>query len=365
MILKNVYTEDNRNSNAITVAVPGYAADFSIDFDNAIAFPGLINSHDHLEMNCFPPLKNNDYTNYTQWGADIHVAHKETIRSVLRIPEALRIQWGAYKNLLNGITTVVNHGKKIQADNLPVTVFQNCSNLHSVALEKNWKHKLQLGLFSKKPFVIHIGEGTDEAAVAEIDTYVKHNFFCKKTIGVHGVAMNVQQAKKFTALVWCPASNYFLLETTARIDILKTATRILFGTDSTLSAGWSVWEQLQLARSLNMLSDKELFAAVTTTAAKIWNIHNNDIVLAKKKTGNYFDGFFSLSAEDILLVIKDGQIVLYDESLHNQLHNNSSNRNWDKIFINQQRKLVQGNLADLVKQIQLIDPAIKFPFDAA
>lgn len=364
MILKNVHTADNNNSNSITVAVPAYAADFSINFGNAIAFPGLINSHDHLEMNCFPQLKNKDYTNYTQWGTDIHVAHKAVIQSVLKIPEALRIQWGAYKNLLNGITTVVNHGKKITIDNLPVTVFQNCTSLHSVALEKNWNRQLNLHPFKKTPFVIHIGEGTDKAAAEEINTYTNHNYFNKKTIGIHGVAMNVQQAKKFAALVWCPASNYFLLNATARIDILKTATTILFGTDSTLSAGWSIWEQLRLARSLNMLSDSELFAAVTYTAAQTWKIHNNDIVVAKKKSGNYFDSFFSLTAEDILLVIKDGQIVLYDGSLHNQLQNNNGNSNLDNIYINQQRKLLQGNLADLVKKIQLINPEIKFPFDA-
>lgn len=365
MILKNVHTADNNSANSITVAARAYAANFTIDFENAIAFPGLINSHDHLEMNCFPQLKNNAYTNYTQWGTDIHVAHKEIIQSVLKIPETLRIQWGAYKNLLNGITTVVNHGKKITADNLPVTVFQNCTNLHSVALEKNWKRKLNLRPFSKTPFVIHIGEGTDDVAAAEIDTYSRHNYFGKNTIGIHAVAMNVQQAKKFAALVWCPASNYFLLNTTARIDILKTATTILFGTDSTLSAGWSIWEQLHLARSLNMLSDSELFAIVTTTAAKTWGIFNNDIVVAKKKSGNYFDSFFSLTAEDILLVVKDGQIALYDESLHNQLHNKTGNNNFDRIYINQQGKFVQGNLAALVKQVQLINSAVKFPFDAA
>ena len=30
----------------------------SLVFNNAIAFPGLINSHDHLDFNLFPPIKN-------------------------------------------------------------------------------------------------------------------------------------------------------------------------------------------------------------------------------------------------------------------------------------------------------------------
>lgn len=362
MILENLYTADKNTTGTVAVAATGYADDLIIDCGNAIAFPGLINSHDHLELNLFPQLKNNDYSNYVQWGADIHVAHKTIIESVLKIPRSLHIQWGAYKNLLNGITTVVNHGKKITAD-LPVTLFQNCTNLHSVQLEKNWKQQLNFKPFKKTPFVIHIGEGTDEAASAEIDTYIKSNYFGKKTIGIHGVAMNTKQAKSFAALVWCPVSNFFLLNKTAAIDLLKKETVILFGTDSTLSGSWSIWEHLRLARSFHMLSDSELFSAVTATAAKTWNIFNNDVVVAKKKRDNYYDSFFSLTPEDILLIIKDGEVVLYDESLQHQLHNKTSNHHFDQIHIAQNKKFVHGNLAALVQQIQLINPAIKFPFD--
>ena len=85
-----------------------------INFKNAIAFPGLINSHDHLDFNLFPQTGNRIYNNYTEWGKEIHEQNKESINAVLKIPQHLRTQWGLYKNLLNGITTVVNHGRKIK-----------------------------------------------------------------------------------------------------------------------------------------------------------------------------------------------------------------------------------------------------------
>src|SRR5579863_7251811 len=85
----------------------------AINFGNAIVFPGIINSHDHLDFNSFPQLGNRIYNNYVEWGEDIHHQNKNVINSVLKIPEELRIQWGIYKNLLNGITTVVNHGPKL------------------------------------------------------------------------------------------------------------------------------------------------------------------------------------------------------------------------------------------------------------
>ena len=75
-----------------------------IEFQNAIAFPGLINSHDHLDFNLFPQIGNRIYNNYSEWGKDIHIQNKEAINAVLKIPLHLRTQWGLYKNLLNGIT---------------------------------------------------------------------------------------------------------------------------------------------------------------------------------------------------------------------------------------------------------------------
>src|SRR5689334_20936533 len=85
-----------------------------IQFNNAVALPGFINSHDHLEFNLFPLLANRVYNNYTEWARDIQTTGKKEIDAVLQIPEEVRIEWGCYKNLLNGFTTVVNHGKKLK-----------------------------------------------------------------------------------------------------------------------------------------------------------------------------------------------------------------------------------------------------------
>src|ERR1700719_4353071 len=66
----------------------------------AIAFPGLINSHDHLDFNLYPRLGNTIYSNYTAWGRDIHSTNAFAIREVFTIPLELRTRWGLYKNLL-------------------------------------------------------------------------------------------------------------------------------------------------------------------------------------------------------------------------------------------------------------------------
>lgn len=345
----------------------------TLNFENALVFPGLINSHDHFDFNCFPQLGNKKYQNYVEWGNDIHAENKEIINAVLNIPKPLRERWGVYKNLLNGITSVVNHGPKIQLQNLPISVFQNCQVLHSIQLEKYWKLKLNNPLRRKTPVVIHIGEGTDSSANAEIDELIKWNFAGRDLIGVHGIAMHPEQAISFKSLVWCPASNYFLMGETAKIDFLKDKLKIVFGTDSTVSASWNIWEHLSQARATNMVSDKEIFEMLTINAAKTWKIHDHGIlkegntanlVVARKKdeSSNAIEAFFAVKPEDILLILHNGEIRLFDSTLLTELQvQNSDLNNFYKINLEGSEKYVWGNLPALINEIKEYYPQAKFP----
>lgn len=340
-----------------------------IDCNETIVFPGLINSHDHLEFNLFPQLGNYHYKNYVEWGEDIHKVNKEVINSVLKIPKDLRVLFGVYKNLLNGVTTVVQHGEYFHLQDPVIDVFEDAYSIHSVQLGKKWKWKLNRPFRKDKLYVIHIGEGIDKTSYDEIDQLIRWNFFRHKLIGVHGVAMTEKQADAFEALIWCPASNYFLLNKTAAADKLKSHTKILFGTDSTVSANWNLWEQLRLAKKTGLLTDEELFSALTKTAAAVWGLHDRgrlekgnvaDIVVGRRKQGNNFmDNFFSLQPGDVLLVIKNGAVVLFDESYYFDFRQLPD---FSKIRIGGRLKYVKGDLAGLLKQIKNYAPGIALPF---
>ncbi|HET9825579.1 MAG TPA: amidohydrolase family protein, partial [Chitinophagaceae bacterium] len=288
----------------------GGEEELNIIFEGALAFPGLINSHDHLEFNLFPRLGSKIYRNYKEWGPDIHVRNNDTIQSILDIPTQVRVQWGILKNLLNGFTTVVHHGRHLTVDDPLINIFQNCHCLHSIAVENHWRFKLNNPFAKNWPFVIHVGEGTDESAFEEINQLIRWNIFKRKLVGVHGVAMSEQQAKSFEAVVWCPDSNFFLLNTTARVDLLKKQTKTLFGTDSTLSAGWNAWDQIRLAREANMLSDLELFESLTALPAGVWKFQDRgvlaegakaDIIVAEQKDiTNSLDNFFDVNPSSVL-----------------------------------------------------------------
>jgi cytosine/adenosine deaminase-related metal-dependent hydrolase len=348
--------------------------DWRIEFENAIAFPGLINSHDHLDFNLFPKLGNRIYNNYSEWGRDIHTQNKEVINAVLEIPHQLRTQWGLYKNLLNGITTVVNHGAKLKIADPFITVLQDNYSLHSIQFEKYWQLKLNNFFARKQPYVIHVGEGTDEMAHNEILTLIKKNFFNKSLFAVHGVAMDEEQAKNFKGLIWCPDSNFFLLNATADIKRLKTKTRILFGTDSTLTADWNLWDHLRLARKTGLISDRELFKTLAKTPSLAWGQNhtgaisinkNADIVIAKTVAGKGFDAFYSLNPKNIQLILHRGKIRLLDEEIKDQLmvyHFPISQ--FSKINVDGNWKYVYGNLQKLIREVKGYYPQVNFPISS-
>ena len=119
MILKNIFSLSHNNfidleisKDRISAIDSDLSADFEIKFSNAIVFPGLINSHDHLDFNLFPRLGNRKFNNYTEWGPSIQSTYATEINEVIKIPQKLRYEWGIIKNLISGVTTVVDHGYK-------------------------------------------------------------------------------------------------------------------------------------------------------------------------------------------------------------------------------------------------------------
>lgn len=345
------------------------ADELSLNFDEAVALPGLINSHDHLDFNLFPQFGDRFYQNYTEWGAYIHQQYQKEIQQVLNIPIPLRAAWGIYKNLLSGVTTVVDHSDGVKFKSDLINVVQDYHCLHSVQFEKRWKRKLNNPLKLKYPYVMHIGEGIDKLAQQEIGELLKANFLKKQLIGVHGVAMQPQHAQKFKALVWCPQSNYFLLNHTADIKNLKQQTPILFGTDSTLTSEWNIWEHLRLAVKTAHLSTAELWESVTTAPAKIWKLNSGelaankdaDIVIAKAPGGGY-DDLYNLNPEDLLLVMHKGRINLFDHELYQQLSDqNMPLQQFDRVKVGNTYKYIAGGINRLMVQIKSYYPEAIFP----
>ncbi len=365
---KNIHIENGKIQSVTdnTASFPENPDDLLIDFEGAIAFPGFINSHDHLDFNLFPQLGSRAYHNYTEWGRDIHQQNKETINEVLKVPQNLRVKWGLYKNLLNGVTTVVNHGEKLPVEDDLINVIQPVS-LHSPQFEKHWRWKLN-NPFLKQAVVMHIGEGTDATAEKEINEVIRWNFQKKKIVAVHGVAMNEEQTNSFHGLVWCPASNYFLLNQTVEVEKMKNKATIVFGTDSTLTASWNIWEHFRATKRSGAVTESELIAMLTTKPAELWGLNDvgevtagksADIIVMSKKSN-----FFDLNPEDILLVMVHGKALLTDESINKQMRNFDTNA-FEWIEMSGHIKFLRGNINELIQQVRYYYPKAIFPFHTA
>jgi cytosine/adenosine deaminase-related metal-dependent hydrolase len=379
MILRNLrlmeYDEsldiEINNGKIVSVANQINKKGPELALEKAVAFPGLINSHDHLDFNLFPQLGNEKYNNYKEWGTYLHKAYKKEIDYILKIPKNLRYQWGIYKNLLCGVTTVINHGDKINILNPLISVYQQTQNLHSVGFEKFWKLKLNNLLKINASCTVHIGEGVDAQSYDEIDQLINWNLLKRKLIGIHGIAMDNRQAKYFKALVWCPVSNQFMFGRTASINELYDNTTILFGTDSTLTADWNIWNHLRVAKDIGSLSDEELYRSITHNPSQVWKLKSGsisenkvaDIVIVKsKQEKRFYDLFYSLQPEDILIVLQKGQIRLFDQEMKKQVLKQGIDINeYSCIEINGQTKYVQGEISLLVKEIKKYNSSINFP----
>jgi hypothetical protein len=281
----------------------------------------------------------------------------------------LREQWGIYKNLLCGVTTVINHGKKIKTKTSLISVYEDCQCIHSVQFEKKWRFALNNPFKKNLLVVIHSGEGTDRSSFKEIDQLTRWNLQKIPLVAIHGVAMTENQVNAFKALVWCPKSNYFLLGKTAAVNRLKKHIPILFGTDSTLTGGWNIWEHIRLARKTEFMADKELYDTLTINAAIAWELNSGeiakgkdaDLVIAKPKHDMASaDSFFAIDPKDILMVIHKGFISLFDEELHTQLDAINLN-DYSKVYVNGTCKFVKGNLPQLIKKIEQYYPEANFP----
>src|SRR2546425_400386 len=74
-----------------------------LDLRGCMILPGLINAHDHLELNLFPRLGRGPYKNAGAWARDIYRPAESPLQEHLRVPLRTRLVWGGIKNLLSGV----------------------------------------------------------------------------------------------------------------------------------------------------------------------------------------------------------------------------------------------------------------------
>jgi cytosine/adenosine deaminase-related metal-dependent hydrolase len=328
--------------------------------------PGLINAHDHLGLDLLPHLGNPPYPNNEAWGKEVYQPERSPIREVWQLSYRERLLWGAYRNLLSGVTTVQHHDRgHRQLGSLPIRVpaYRWCHRPGSKL--RGW-----YGWARHAPFFVHAAEGTDEASYREIAQLHQQGKLGPKTVLIHGIALRPEDiellAETGTGLVWCPSSNQFLYGQTAPIQALRDAgIPLALGTDSTASGSDTLLAELQKVRGL--LPDEALMDMVTTDAARLLGVPERgwlkvgspaDLLLMQRNgAANAAGALLTGNPQDIRLVLVRGMPALVRAPFIEAFPSARLN----PVHVNGELTMIQGPLPSLLKRThQLLGDRLYF-----
>jgi cytosine/adenosine deaminase-related metal-dependent hydrolase len=252
-----------------------------VSLEGHLVFPGLVNAHEHLGLNAFPPadVGGPRASAYDWIDALQPLLATPGFRAVRGIDERVRAWHGALKNLLSGATTVAHHDPWLpvmEDPAFPVRVVHPCGWCHSPRFAGRYGPSMAEGLAatpSGAPFLIHLAEGTDEEAEGELSLLARLGGLGPATVLAHGVGLGRAGVERVLAagagVAWCPASNLRVLGTTLDPRELMAAGRLALGTDSRLSGSSDLLQEMRVARDRAGLGPADLLRLVTEDAAAI------------------------------------------------------------------------------------------------
>ncbi|TPG46807.1 amidohydrolase [Rhodanobacter glycinis] len=298
---------------------------YRVDLRDHLIFPGLINAHEHLHVNAVPPLKTGaPFPNSYAWIAAFQAHFEEpAVTAALQVPKALRLRHGALKNLLAGTTFVVHHDPwhpALDATNFPVALLRDYGWSYALGWPGYGPPAQQsfAATPTDRPWLIHLAEGTDAIAQAELAQLDQLGCLAANSVLVHGVGLREQDVDRViasdAAVVWCPTSNRSLLGRSLDPRRLCAAGRLALGSDSRLSGARDLLEEMRGVAARGELSPTQLLGLVTTQAARILRLPSRgslapgmpaDLVIVEDRGGEA-RSLVDIERSQIRAVVRDG-----------------------------------------------------------
>jgi hypothetical protein len=334
--------------------------DIIVDLQGDRLLPGLINAHDHLQLNSLPcPDSGKRYARVQDWMIDIK--ERQQADASFKASEAVsrrdRLLIGGVKNLLSGVTTVAHHD--------PLYSFLTDPDYPTgIVTEYGWSHSVYIDDEAKVrasyqhtpihwPWIIHAAEGTDEASAGEFARLEAMGCIGPNTLLVHGLALDQPQRRRLGAagagVIWCPSSNLRLFDKTLDVAGLLVEGRIAIGTDSRLSGARDLLEEIRIAARVAGLDDESMESLVTRENARLLHLSDRgSLRVGFRADLLVLPAGMSLSnadRADIRLVIRDGQ-ARYGDRDHVQRI--APDLHWASVRVDGTPKLLDGKVAAML-----------------
>jgi cytosine/adenosine deaminase-related metal-dependent hydrolase len=361
-----------------TISAPGPGC--TIDLKGAsCVYPGLINTHDHLQGNYRPPVgpqPGTYYFTWLPWDNDLKASDTFKERSKLNREDLYRLS--GYKCLFSGVTTVNDHfPQKFNASILPTLPIRAILEYglaheassydlkwgdgieveHTRAVENNW------------PFITHLSEGFDEEAmngVAYLESLKVLDEYC---LLVHCIAFSDEDIKKVAragaSVSWCGFSNKFMFNVTCKIKkMLEAGINVTIGTDSSATGSMNLLDEMRYDRMLYRamygedLPAETIFRMVTINAARAFRLDSRtgaldegklaDLLVTRARREDPYENLRSASMEDIELVTLAGK-PLYGELRFLDLLDGKLPPDYSQITVGGRPMFVWGDPAELYR----------------
>jgi cytosine/adenosine deaminase-related metal-dependent hydrolase len=184
------------------------------------------------------------------------------------------------------------------------------------------------------------------------------------TLLVHGVAMGISERQRLldagAGLIWCPSSNLYLFGRTAEISGLLTQGRVALGSDSRLSGGRDLLDELRTASMQCGVDDRLLEQLVTERNAHLLRLPDRGVI----KAGAYADlmvlprdaPLSMASRAEVRMVMVEGRMRYGDGEYGRLLMQPASLAN---INVDGRPKVLDRKLATQLARAQVTEPGLE------